>query len=57
MVCLEYSLVMLSGSGIKRADLAEVVQKYCTSKIGGLEDLNKLQTLGFRYKTVSNYHS
>lgn len=57
MVCLEYSWVMLSGSGIKRADLAGVVQKYCTSKIGGLEDLNKLQTLGFRYKTASDYYS
>ena len=57
MVCLEYSWVMLSGSGIKRADLAGVVQKYCTSKIGGLEDLNKLQTLGFRYKTASSCYS
>ena len=57
MVCLEYSWVMLSGSGIKRAYLVGVVQKYCTSKIGGLEDLNKLQTLGFRYKTASSCHS
>ncbi|HET7226532.1 MAG TPA: DNA mismatch repair endonuclease MutL [Candidatus Eisenbacteria bacterium] len=36
------------GAGIAADELALALERHCTSKIGGLEDLDRLVTLGFR---------
>ena len=37
-----------NGSGIARADLERIFQRHATSKIKAIEDLEKLQSMGFR---------
>src|SRR5579863_8313336 len=44
----EFIHIKDNGSGITRGDLEKIFQRHATSKISGIEDLEKLHSMGFR---------